>query len=410
MAVTLRETKPPGTNELLDEAHALASLVQAEAAAADAAAMLPEEAGERLRTSGLTGLWVPRCLGGSELALPDGAAVLEELSRIDGSLGWVAAAHVVAHAASGAFLGDVAVEAIFGDGIPGIAGQGLPRGQAVAKDGGFVVGTTWSFGSGVYHAKYVLATSFICTPDGAPRTLPSGAQEVRVCVIPREAVTFEGNWDVMGLRATGSVDYTGRDIFVPEEYSLHLNADRPLRGGAIYTLSTIGLACIVHTAWALGTARRIMDELAALVRTGEGRFAIDIESESFHERYAEAEGKLQMARGFTYNLIEGIQHDLDRGARFTTRQATLLRMMVQEATWAAADVVRWAYTAAGTAGLRAGPIQRCFRDMHAATQHGIVARGIRATAGRELLGLAEGKAWEGRLLVDADLACSRATS
>jgi alkylation response protein AidB-like acyl-CoA dehydrogenase len=410
MALTLREVNPPGINELLDEAHALAPVVEAEAAAADAAAVLSREVGDRLRTSGLTGLWVPRCLGGSELPLPDAAVVLEELSRIDGSLGWVAAAHVVAHAAAGAFLGDGAVAEIFADGIPGIAGQGLPRGEAVAKDGGFVVGTTWSFGSGVHHARYVLATSFVCTPDGAPRMLASGARESRVCVIPREAVTFEGNWEVMGLRATGSVDYTGRDIFVPEEFSLHLNADRPLRGGPIYTLSTIGLACIVHTAWALGTARRIMDELAALVRTGEGRFAIDIESATFHERYAEAEGKLQVARGFVYNLLEGIQRDLDEGRELTTRQATLLRVMVQEATWGSADVVNWAYTAAGTTGLRAGTIQRCFRDMHAATQHGIVAPAIRATAGRELLGLAEGKAWEGRLLVDAHLTGSRATS
>lgn len=390
----------PGIDELFAEARALAPVIEAQAEAADAASLLSDEVGDRLRTSGLTGLWVPGAVGGSELPLPDALAVLEELSRINGSVGWVGAAHVVAQAAAGAFLGDGAVAEIFRDGLPGIAGQGLPRGRAVATDGGFIVGTTWSFGSGVYHAKYVLATSFIDDADGAPRMLPSGAQEVRVCVIPREAVTFEGNWDVMGLRATGSVDYTGRDIFVPEEYSLHLNADRPVRGGPIYTLSVMGLATIVHTAWALGNARRAMDELAALVRTREGRFALEAENGSFHERYAEAEGDLRMARGFTYNLLEEIQECLDRGEELTTRRATMLRVMVARVTWTAADVVRWAYYAAGTAGLREGTIQRCFRDMHAATQHGIVARAILGTAGEELLGLAgDDVAWEGRLLV-----------
>jgi alkylation response protein AidB-like acyl-CoA dehydrogenase len=400
MTVTLNEADAPGTDELFAEARALAPAIEAQAEAADAAGSLSDEVGDRLRTSGLTGIWVPRALGGSELPLPDGHAILEELSRINGSVGWVGAAHVVAQAAAGAFLGNGAVAEIFRDGLPGIAGQGLPRGKAVATDGGFVIGTTWSFGSGVHHAKYVLATSFVHDPDGAPRRLPSGAQEARVCVIPREAVTFEGNWDVMGLRATGSVDYTGRHIFVPEEYALHLNADRPLRGGAIYTLSVMGLATIVHTAWALGTARRAMDELAMLVRGREGRFALDAESASFHERYAEVEGDLLMARGFTYNLLHQIQERLERGEELTTRQATMLRVMVARATATAADVVRWAYGAAGTTGLREGVIQRCFRDMHAATQHGIVARAILGTAGQELLGLAGADvAWEGRALV-----------
>jgi len=35
----------------------------------------------------------------------------------------------------------------------------------------------------------------------------------------------------------------------------------------------------------------------------------------------------------------------------------------------AADVVRSAYTWAATDALRPGPLQRCFRDIHAATQH-----------------------------------------
>ncbi len=393
----------PTMEDLLAGARTLAPVVEAEAQASDQAGSLSDEVGERMRDSGLTALWVPRDLGGSELPLDAGHTVVEELSRINGSFGWVGAAQVVAQAAAGAFLNDAAVGEIFRDGIPGIAGQGLPRGKAVACDGGYLVGTTWSYGSGIKQARWVLATSFVHNADGTARFLPSGAPDARICYVPREDVVLEDNWDVMGLCATGSVDYTGRDLFVSEDFGHPLDISTPVRGGSIYLIGIMSLATVVHTAWALGNARRMVDELAALVREGHGRFAQDAVSERFHERFAEADGNLRMARGFAYDTLRDAQRTLDQGDRLSTRQATMLRTMVARVTWTAADVVRWAYFAAGGTGLRSGVVQRCFRDMHAATQHGIVAPAVSVTCGRELLGLADGKVWLGRALVEPSL-------
>jgi len=52
----------------------------------------------------------------------------------------------------------------------------------------------------------------------------------------------------------------------------------------------------------------------------------------------------------------------------------------------------FAYTAAGTAALRAGTMQRCFRDMHAGTQHMTSAPPARQSVGRQLLGPRPGHA------------------
>ncbi len=54
---------------------------------------------------------------------------------------------------------------------------------------------------------------------------------------------------------------------------------------------------------------------------------------------------------------------LDAMAGNEARQATV------HVTQEGADIVRQAYLLAGTTALRDGPLQRCFRDIHAGSQH-----------------------------------------
>jgi hypothetical protein len=58
------------------------------------------------------------------------------------------------------------------------------------------------------------------------------------------------------------------------------------------------------------------------------------------------------------------------------------------------------YKSAGTLALRAGMLQRLFRDMQTGTQHITSAPPMFRAAGRELAGLAEGKRWLFLDLVD----------
>jgi hypothetical protein len=69
-------------------------------------------------------------------------------------------------------------------------------------------------------------------------------------------------------------------------------------------------------------------------------------------------------------------------------------------TASAHQVAQFVYQAAGTQGLRAGTVQRLFRDMHAGTQHIIASPPVYQAVGRELAGLAEGHQWQFLNLVD----------
>jgi alkylation response protein AidB-like acyl-CoA dehydrogenase len=218
-------------------------------------------------------------------------------------------------------------------------------------------------------------------------------------VLPVDKAKLIDNWDVIGLRATGSIDYTTDDVFVPEAYTHMATTEEPLRGGNLYKLGIIGFAGMCHSGWACGIGRRVLDELAAVAveRAGRGGIA---ESASFHEDFANAEGVYRAARALVYETWSDVSATLERGAKPSVRQHSLIRLALAHATWSAHEAALFAYKAAGSQALRAGTLQHLFRDMHAGTQHITSAPPVYAAIGRELAGLAKGKKWLFLNLVD----------
>ena len=109
-------------------------------------------------------------------------------------------------------------------------------------------------------------------------------------MLPVGQATLIDNWDVLGLRATGSIDYTIDSVFVPDAYTHFAVTEAPKRGGALYTHRHHRLRGDLRIrAGRCGLGRRLLDELAKKVHGGVGRAGTLAESESFHEQYARAE-------------------------------------------------------------------------------------------------------------------------
>jgi alkylation response protein AidB-like acyl-CoA dehydrogenase len=384
-------TLDPGTSTLPARALEVARLADAHAAEADAKGCLSTPVVEAFHREGLLGMWVPRSIrGGAELDAIASLEVLERVSYGDPSAGWVLMAASLAIGTGAAFLGDAAVEELFGsERLPVIAGQGTRPGTAVPVAGGYRLSGAWSFASGIKHATHIHTLGLV-----------EGTHEPRIFVLPVGAATLIDNWDVMGLRATGSIDYTIDDVFVPEAYTHPAAAKTPRRGGPIFNIAVMGFAVMCHSGWACGIGRRLLDELSAKARGGVGRTGSLAASETFHEQYARAEGTYRAARAFVYETWRDVQATMDRGALLDTRQHTMIRLALAHATWACHEIAEFTYTVAGTVALRAGTIQRLFRDMHAGTQHITSAPPVIRNAGRELAGLASGKTWMFLDLVD----------
>jgi alkylation response protein AidB-like acyl-CoA dehydrogenase len=370
-------------SELPERAKSLQQLLDEQAPAADALGRLTDSTVDALHRERMFAMWVPKELGGAELDPVASMQVIENLAYGDPSVGWVVMAAALSIGTAGAYLGNDAVEELFAGGrYPVIAGQGTRPGVAVPHDGGFLVSGNWSFASGLLHGTHIHTLALV-----------EGTGEPRIFVVPVEKAKLLGNWDVLGLRATGSIDYSIDNAYVPEAYSHFAVIDTPNRGGSIYSLGIIGLACNCHTGWALGTGRRLLDELIEMVRAKAGRPGAQADSDSFLEGLATQEGRYRAARAFAYETWSEVEETLERGERLSRRQHTLLRLVLTNATWTAHEVSEFAYIRGGTSALRDGRMQQLFRDMHAGTQHVTSSAPVVRDVGRELAGLAGEKQW-----------------
>lgn len=384
---------------VLEAARLLVPLLEKYAESNEQAGELAPEVVEALQQRNLFGYYVPRSHGGLGLNVVESIGVIEAIAYGDGPSAWVMMTSSVAAGTSLAYLGESAIAELFKGGrVPVMAGMGTPNGRAVPVEGGFRLTGRWNYGSGIKHADYVHSGAIVFEA-GAPRRTTAGTPEIRRFILPREQVIFEDNWNVMGLCATGSIDYAIQDVFVPDAYC-HIADTQDHGAGNLFRLGIIGLVVAGHSGFALGVGRRLLDEIAGFACGRTGKPGLLGESESFHEQYGSFEAKFHAARAFVMQAWEDVQATLDAGRDPSTRQLTLIRLALNHITWTASDIAMFAYKSAGGTALRDGVIQRFFRDMHAGTQHITSSPAILRDCGKELSGLAEGKVWGFLGLVD----------
>lgn len=389
MQTTLTASTP-----LAERAKELIPLLDAHASFADEHGLLAPEVVDAYREARLMNMWVPEELGGSELGPLDSLEVLALTAYGDPSAGWVQMAASLSIGVAGSFLGETAVKELFESGSsPVIAGQGTAPGTAKSVEGGYLLTGSWSFASGLKHGDHI-HTLGIIEETGEPR----------IFVVPVEkAELFHDSWDVMGLRGTGSIDYTLTDAFVPEDYSHFAFTREPLHGGPLYRLGIIGLAVVCHSGWATGVGRRLLDELGELVRSKTGRPGSLVDSDAFKTDYAKTEARFRAAVALVHQAWADVEASTNDGHEITVRQDTLIRIALGNITATLADVANFVYLSGGTTALRkSSPIERIVRDVHAGTQHITSGPGMWRAAGEELVGAGEGKHWVLLDLVDTE--------
>jgi len=332
---------------------------------------------------------VPRALGGGEVDPATMIETIETIAAADGAAGWSAMIGATSGVAS-AYLAEEAAREIYGSDPEAVSGGAFaPLGKATVVDGGYRVTGRWPFASGCEHCAWLMGGSVVLA-GGQPRLLPSGMPDNRLMLFPAAAVRIIDTWDVAGLRGTGSHDIAVDDCFVPAARSLSLISDQPRARGPLYAFPVFGLLALGIAAVALGIARRALDELLALAgaKTPTGSRRLLAERPVIQAEVARAEATLGAARAFLAETVGGAWERAQAAGAIEIRERARLRLAATHATLASACAVDLAYGAGGgTAVYAASPLQRCFRDIHVATQHVMVAPATLELAGRILLGL-----------------------
>jgi len=363
-------TLTTATSPLIERARALTPLIEAEAAASEREGTMTAAVVDALRDAGLFWLLVPTELGGSEADVVTSLAVFEELAYADGSTGWSAMANATTSCFAAIYTGDEAVQAMFGDHLGIHAGMLGPIGEAHRVDGGYSVSGRYQFGSGCGHADWV-GSGAMEMVDGEPGVSELGLPAMRVFFVPRDQVDFRGNWNVLGLAGTGSYDYAVEGAVVPEAFSFSLLEAVARRGGPGYGIGLFAITAIGHAAFALGVGRRAVDEVLAIARSKQRLGADPVAGQQiFQHDFAMHDAAMRAARAYVYESFAEVEAAVLSDGMASIEQQQRVRQCTTYATRVAADAARFAYTWAGSSGLRSpSVVQRCFRDIHAGTQH-----------------------------------------
>jgi alkylation response protein AidB-like acyl-CoA dehydrogenase len=352
---------------------------------------LPASLVDAMGAVGMFSLWLPASLGGPELNIVDYVRVIEELSRVDGSVGWCATVASAYGFLAGCLQSDVA-RRIYAEGRTVVAGAVRASGKAFIADGGYRVTGHWSYGSGIRHSIWVLGNCVVHDRDG-PRHGSNGAPEIRLALFPTSAVEVIDTWNVSGLRGTGSHDYRVADLFVPENHTINYAAPHAVQTGTLYAVPLISVLAVAIAAVPLGIARSAIDTVVALTaaKTPHGSSTLLRDKPTVQADVARAEALLGSARSYLFSMIGELWDEVAGAAAASMQRRAMVRLACVYAAQASAQAVDLMYDAAGgTAIFETGRLERCFRDVHACTQHIATSSSNYEAAGRLLLGLDPG--------------------
>jgi alkylation response protein AidB-like acyl-CoA dehydrogenase len=242
-----------------------------------------------------------------------------------------------------------------------------PYGNATVVDGGFRVSGRWPYGSGCQNSDWLAFTTGVYVGD-RPRLDEHGLPEQRIIVVPSSTATIHDTWHVSGLRGTGSHDIELRDVFVPLAWSMWWT-DTPHHPGPLYHHRWWLLA---HGAQRLGVARAMLDEIYALaqVKTPTRQTNLIRDRAITQMQFAQAEAICSSARAFLWETATRLWEKTSTGQPASMKELAQARLANTNASVGAAQVADLMFSAAGgTAISTTSPIERLFRDAHAAAAH-----------------------------------------
>jgi len=377
------------TSKWVERAQTLAPIVAQWRGTGEQERHMPRPLFEALRDAEVFRMSVPTAVGGAEVDEVTTLQVIEELARQDGSVGWnVMIASNAAIMAS--YLPATALRDVYRGGPSTvIAGALLPKGAAIPVLGGFRLTGHWTFASGCQQADWMGGSSAVLA-EGTPRLRPDGRPDLRTFFLPVGDCEILDTWHTAGLRGTGSHDWQVADVFVPEERSVPILRDGPSEPGALYIRDFVAYGGARVAAVALGIARDAIDTFTALALTKTPVLATSplAAQHTTHERVGRAEALLRAGRAFLYETVRALPPSPNWSAELSDDLRARIRLASAHAAQSAAEAVDLMFNAAGTtASYTSSRLERCFRDVHVATQHAAIAPSNIEMVGQYFLGL-----------------------
>ena len=369
---------------IVGNVRALGPALRERALAAERAGRHADETIADIDATGAFNIGSPAEFGGDELTVRQQLDVIVEMAKWDGSCAWttwVAASTNWLPVGLGARV----VEEVYGPKWvgPRVAGSShfpASRGKARrVQDGWILSGGPWTFGSDSLWAPY---TNLGCIANDGEGPYLVGAQ------VPRDQLKFIDDWQVAGMRATGSVSLalTQDELFVPDHrcvdfrHVVGMTLDTGLKG-SLWKVPSLGWAFSLMGGMSIGLAQGALERFLdrSLGRPIRGTtYKNQLEAPLTHLMLAEVHSKIQSATLMARANAEETDRLGALAAAGTPAEPEYMKMFSARVLVETAYVAKWCAEAiellqrnsGSTAIMESEPIQRAWRDARVITLHG----------------------------------------
>jgi alkylation response protein AidB-like acyl-CoA dehydrogenase len=355
----------------IGRARGLIELLQAAAERIDVGNALPADVLDAMFDAGMFKLLLPRAFGGYELRPVDYIRCVEAIAQGDASAAWCMNQGSGCSMAAAYMQPGVARE-IWGGKRDVVAwGQG-PGAKAIRTEGGWRVTGTWSFASGSRHATWLGAMCPSFEADGTPLIRPDGKAWERTFMFRREKARIDDVWQVMGLRGTGSDNYTIMDLFVDDAHALTREYDPERRQhGPLYAFQAMQLYASGFASVALGVSRAMLDAFIVLAKTKSQAWSPDSlrDNQAVQQIVSHSDAAWKAARAGLHKAVEDAWRDVTDSGALSLEHRMEIRQAATYAIHVSRDMAHAVFHEAGsTAIFNKQPFERRLRDVNSVSQ------------------------------------------
>jgi len=362
-----------GYDEALRRARELIPFLREHAAKNEELRRICPEVMDALHRTGLLRYLQPKVWGGMELPYVAYFDVPELISRGDAAVGWTLT-NLAAHHRTLSWWDMKAQEEVWGRNPDvGIAsGIAYNQGRGTPVSGGVMLTGEWNFSSGTDHSEWSMLACIL-------REGEKIIDQV-YCLVPAADYTVVDDWHVLGMRATSSKTARCKDVFVPAHRVLSMSINRPGHawpGLAVHTnphyrIPTSALGGHGIGGVQVGNARAALEVSIEMVKARSTNYtgAKMRDFQTVQLRIGDAGAKIDAAALLLRDDTLEAQRTYEEGKTLDTETKLRFKRNSALANKLCVEAVDSLHEMAGANGIYDKyPLQRMFRDAHAAAGH-----------------------------------------
>jgi alkylation response protein AidB-like acyl-CoA dehydrogenase len=358
---------------LQERAAKLIPILRERAAETTKQRQIPEATIRDLWDADLFYLLKPKKFGGPAVRPDIAFQVADQLGRGDGSVSWVWSVMTI-HDLFIALFPEEFQQEYWGKPNTLSASAFAAGGMAMPDKGGFRLSGKWSFCSGVDNAEWMFLGAIFGPPSGG-----SPMPDLRYVMVPRRDCTIIDDWDVLGLRGTGSKSVTFDNLFIPAHrvvsHAAMTDGTTPgaeVHGTWLYSAPLWSLAPFSLSASANGIARGALETFLAEMKGRETVIdhAALAKKPGIHLRVAEASAMIDAGDLLYKRSFRETMDKLEAGETLSLEHRARSRRDQGYAVLQHKRAAETLLTGTGGRGLFEGNhVQRAYRDLVALSGH-----------------------------------------